>query len=67
MCIRDRGDIGADVIQRYYAAASSTPGAVLGRLVRLSQFHLGKLEPGLARWYEKRIAQVWSKIKDNIP
>ncbi len=41
-------EVGAGVVQRYYAAASSTPSLVLGRLTRLSQFHLNKLEGGLA-------------------
>ncbi len=61
------GDIGAGVVQRYYAAASSTPALVLGRLTRTSQFHLNKLEQGLAYWYESKIAQIWSRIKDGIP
>ncbi len=37
------GDVGAGVVQRYYAAASTTPSLVLGRLTRNSQFHLNKL------------------------
>jgi len=62
------GDVGAGVIQRYYAAASITPALVLGRLVRLSQFHLGKLEGGLAHWYQMQyVAPVWSRIKDSLP
>lgn len=56
------GDVGASVVQRYYAAASTTPWLVFGRLIRTSQFHLGKLEPGLAAWYESRIAEVAEKI-----
>jgi len=64
---RALGDVGAGIVQRYYAAASSTPALVLGRLTRTSQFHLNKLEPGLAHWYEQRIASIWGRIKDNIP
>ena len=37
------GDVGAGVIQRYYAAASATPALVLGRLVRTSNYHLEKI------------------------
>ena len=58
------GDVGAGVIQRYYAAASATPALVLGRLTRLSQFHLNKLDKGLAKWFERKIADIWSKIED---
>jgi len=59
------GDVGAGIVQRYYPAASSTPALVLGRLTRTSQFHLNKLEGGLARWYEDRIADIWARIKDD--
>ena len=61
------GDVGAGVVQRFYAAASATPSLVLGRLARLSQFHLNKLEPGLARYFETKIANIWSRIGDRPP
>jgi CRISPR-associated protein Csd1 len=61
------GDVGAGIVQRYYAAASSTPALVLGRLSRTSQFHINKLEGGLAYWYESKLAEIWGKIKDSIP
>jgi CRISPR-associated protein Csd1 len=62
------GDVGAGVVQRYYAAASSTPALVLGRLTRNSQAHLNKLTGGLSHWYEEKlIAPIWVKIKDTIP
>lgn len=61
------GDVGAGVVQRYYAAASATPALVIGRLVRTSQFHLNKLEGGLAHWYENKLAGISCNIGDNIP
>ncbi len=61
------GDLGAGVVQRYYAAASSTPALVLGRLTRTSQFHLSKLDAGLAHWYEGKIANIWGRMGDVIP
>ncbi len=62
------GDVGAGIVQRYYAAASSTPALVLGRLIRLSNFHLAKLDnPGLAWWYQDKLASIWGRIKDTIP
>ncbi|MDO8721917.1 MAG: type I-C CRISPR-associated protein Cas8c/Csd1, partial [Syntrophales bacterium] len=61
------GDVGAGVVQRYYAAASSTPALVLGRLTRNSQAHLNKLSGGLAHWYEEKIAGIWGMIKDYLP
>lgn len=62
------GDVGAGVVQRYYAAASATPALVLGRLVRTSQFHLSKIKSqGLAHWYEERIAAVLGRLGDGVP
>ncbi len=58
------GDVGAGVIQRYYAAACATPALVLGRLIRNSQFHLEKLETPLRIWYRNRIADVMGRISD---
>jgi CRISPR-associated protein Csd1 len=64
---RALGDVGAGVVQRYYAAASTSPSLVFGRLIRTSQFHLGKLEPGLAWWYEGLIAEVVETIGVAMP
>jgi len=61
------GDVGAGIVQRYYAAASSTPALVLGRLTRTSQVHLNKLQPGLANWFENIITGIWGHIKDTVP
>ena len=61
------GDVGAGVIDRFYASASSTPALILGRLTRTSQYHLAKLDPGLARIYDAKIAKVWSKIGNSVP
>lgn len=61
------GDVGAGVVQRYYAAASATPALVLGRLTRNAQFHLDKLDGGLRGWYQKRLAGIMSRIQDEFP
>lgn len=61
------GDVGAGVVQRYYAAASQTPGLILGRLTSNARNHLGKLEGGLAHWYENQIADVMSRLQDSAP
>ena len=63
-------DVNAGVVQRYYAAASATPALVLGRLTRLSQFHLGKLgkdKKGLAITLDRQIAEIWAKVQDDLP
>lgn len=59
--------VGAGVIQRYYAAASTTPALVLGRLVRTAQFHLDKLASNEARWHEGRIAAAFAHIDRGVP
>ncbi len=61
------GDVGAGVVQRYYAAFSQTPGLVLGRLISNARNHRGKLESGLAWWYDQRIAEVMSQLHDRAP
>jgi CRISPR-associated protein Csd1 len=61
------GNVGAGVVQRFYAATSQTPGLVLGRLAANARNHLAKLEPGLARWYEERIAEIMCKLGDAAP
>jgi CRISPR-associated protein Csd1 len=61
------GDVGAGVVQRYYVAASQTPGLTLGRLFSNSKNHLNKLDGGLAYWYEDQIAEIMSRIQDRIP
>lgn len=60
-------DVDAGVVQRYFASAGSTPALVLGRITRLSQFHLHKLQPRLAYWYESRIAAIWGQLRDSVP
>ena len=61
------GDVGAGVVQRYYAAASQTPGLILGRLASNARNHLGKLEGGLAYWYENQIADIMGRLGDTAP
>ncbi|HSW62453.1 MAG TPA: type I-C CRISPR-associated protein Cas8c/Csd1 [Dissulfurispiraceae bacterium] len=61
------GDVGAGVVQRYYVAASQTPGLTLGRLFNNAKNHLNKLDGGLAYWFEDQIAEIMSRLQDRIP
>jgi CRISPR-associated protein Csd1 len=61
------GDVGAGVVQRFYAATSQTPGLIIGRLVSNARNHLGKLDGGLAWWYEERIAEIMARLGDGAP
>jgi CRISPR-associated protein Csd1 len=40
---------------------------VLGRLIRLAQYHISKLDKGLAYWYNTRIADILARIPDGLP
>lgn len=61
------GDVGAGVVQRFYAAASTAPGLTFGRLVGNSRNHLGKLEGGLSYWFEQQISEVMEQLGDEFP
>lgn len=61
------GKVGAGVVQRYYTATSQTPGLILGRLAANAKNHLGKLNGGLAGWYENQLADIFGRIKDAVP
>lgn len=62
------GDVGAGIVQRYYAAASATPALVLGRLIRTAQFHLSKIEePKVRGGLDKRLGEIWLHLTDRVP
>jgi CRISPR-associated protein Csd1 len=66
----EKPDVKAGVVQRYYAAASTTPKLVLGRLIRLAQFHLSQLRDdkrGLRIWYERQIIEICCRIGTEMP
>lgn len=61
-------DVNTTVMQRYYASAIQTPALVMGRLSQLSVHHLEKMEnKWLAREYEKRLAEISTRIPGAIP
>ena len=62
------GNVGAGVVQRYYAAASATPALVLGRLVRTSNYHMEKIGYRKKRDGLKDLhIGVWCRLKDEVP
>ena len=61
------GDVGAGVVQRYYAAASTTPSLVLGRLIQGAQHHINKLDKGLGIWYERMMEDIITQLDDELP
>lgn len=66
---RALGDVGAGVVQRYYAAASATPALVLGRLIRTANTgHIPKIDPPSTRdWYEQELGRLWTQMPKQPP
>ncbi|MBF0294256.1 MAG: type I-C CRISPR-associated protein Cas8c/Csd1 [Magnetococcales bacterium] len=54
--------INATIRDRYYGAASATPGTVFPRLLRTYQHHLGKLPVGAKVNREKTVQEIMSAI-----
>jgi CRISPR-associated protein Csd1 len=55
--------INATIRDRYYGAASSTPGAVFPTLMRLKNAHLKKLTPGMETFFEKLVGEICGSVE----
>lgn len=61
-------EVNVGIAERYYAAAMVGPGLVIGKLSQLSQYHLAKLERGLAVYYEKILTEIYQSMGEkDIP
>lgn len=58
--------INATIRDRFYSAASATPGTVFPRLLRTYQHHLSKLEGGYKVNRERAVQQIMAGL-DNMP
>jgi CRISPR-associated protein Csd1 len=59
------GDLNSTIKDRYFSAASATPGTVFPRLIRLSQHHLsnlGKEKPGLKVTHDRTCGEIMGKL-----
>ena len=59
------GDVGADIVDRFYGRAASAPASAFPILMRLAQSHLRTLKrdkPGLAVTLEREIQQIASGL-----
>ena len=54
--------INTTIRDRFYGAASGSPGSVFGTLMRLARHHLAKLSPGLRTVRERQIQEIMSGI-----
>lgn len=59
--------INATIKDRYFNAASATPGHIFPILLNLSHKHLRKLEGGLRIYYEKQIAELTGVLSEAFP
>lgn len=61
-------EVNVGIAERYYAAAMTGPGLVIGKLSQLSQYHLAKLDRGLAVYFEKMLTEIYQSIgQEDIP
>jgi len=58
-------EVGVGLAQRYYTAASNGPALVIGRLAKLAQHHLSKLDKGLSIYYERCLSEIYVRIGDS--
>lgn len=57
-------NINATIRDRFYSAASATPGAVFPRLLRTYQHHLAKLEGGAKIYFERLAQDILAPVKE---
>lgn len=57
--------LNATIKDRYYGAASTTPVTVFGRLLDLSNHHLGKLSGGRKVYFEKKLQDIIDGISSS--
>lgn len=55
-------EVNVGVAERYYAAAMTGPGLVIGKLSQLSQYHLAKMNRGSAVYFEKILTEIYQNI-----
>ncbi|PWM55851.1 MAG: type I-C CRISPR-associated protein Cas8c/Csd1 [Subdoligranulum variabile] len=59
--------INTTIKDRYFNSASATPATVFPLLINLAQKHLGKLDGGLAKYYNEKITELNGRITQTLP
>ncbi|MDY4609668.1 MAG: type I-C CRISPR-associated protein Cas8c/Csd1 [Sphaerochaetaceae bacterium] len=60
-----KGDLNSTITERYYSAASSSPVSVFGTLLRLTKFHLAKIDSkGRVIFLNQNLNEILSHIQD---
>lgn len=61
-------NLGAGVIQRYYASACTSPALVLGRLSQLANYHLSKIDNRwLVGYFSDQLSEIAGRIGKTVP
>ncbi len=61
-------EINVGVTERYFAAASTKPKFVIGKLEKLSVIYLAGMNKGLSNYYSKMLTEIYSGLSaDQIP
>jgi len=64
------GDVGADIVDRFYGRAAASPVSAFPILMRLAQSHLRTLrrdKPGLAVTFDRQIAEICQRLGKDFP
>jgi CRISPR-associated protein Csd1 len=61
------GDTNTSVRERFYAAASATPGPIFPRILRTYTYHLAKLDGGLKIVREQLVQEILDPIHNQLP
>jgi len=64
------GDVGANVIDKFYPSASCYPGMVFGQIISNTMNHLSKIAKdsgGLKKWYQQQLQEITIKIGGEFP
>ena len=60
------GNLNAGIRERFFSFASTMPSTAFGRLMKLTQHHLSKIQgekPGLAINLDKKLQELMSKVE----
>lgn len=62
------GDVGANIVDRFYAKASTAPALVFGPLLTLAQRHLGAISnDGQRVNLDRELAEIIGRLEANLP
>lgn len=55
-------EVNVGVVEKYYAAASSSPALVIGKLAQLSQYYLSDLEKKHFIHYDRMLGEIYTRM-----